>query len=254
MKGATMFSRALFVVVILLAALWAMSALTYAADPPPAPTLRLTSTFPYSGPPAQFDIVNQVLDFANGAGTREHRHGGPAFVTVLEGQLSRRSDGEVKVYNPRQTFTEAKDSLHAVRATGRTRVYASFLLSPGAPQTINDPNFPAPETLNTTPVLQKTTVNTQPSEFTVTQLIYDFAPGAVMPLHRHGGLGLATVMEGELTFESSAGQARRAANTSFSNITAPHEVRNSGSGSATLLVVVLLPKDAEATIYLTTGS
>src|SRR4029450_8131957 len=109
-KGATMFSRAFFVVVSLLAAFWAMSPPTSAADPPPAATLRLTSTFPYSGPPAQFDIVNQVLDFASGAGTREHRHGGPAFVTVLDGQLSRRSDDEVSVYNPRQTFLEPPGS------------------------------------------------------------------------------------------------------------------------------------------------
>jgi quercetin dioxygenase-like cupin family protein len=249
-----MFSRAFFVVVSLLAAFWAMSPPTSAADPPPAATLRLTSTFPYSGPPAQFDIVNQVLDFASGAGTREHRHGGPAFVTVLDGQLSRRSDDEVSVYNPRQTFLEPPGSLHSVRGTGRTRIFASFLLSPGAPQTINDPNYPAPEALNTTPILSKMTVNTQAAEFTVTQLVYDFAPGAVLSLHKHGGQGLATVFEGELTFRSDDGEVRRAANTSYSNLNAAHEVRNSGTTSATLLVVVLLPRSAEVTTFLSPGS
>src|SRR5215212_620793 len=128
-----------------------------AADPMPA-TLRLTSSFAYTGAPAQFDVVNQVLEFANGAGTREHRHGGDAFVTVLEGQITRTSSEGVRNYAPRQTFTEAKDALHSVRGTGRTRVYASFLLSPGATQTINDPSYAAPDALNTTPILQKTTV------------------------------------------------------------------------------------------------
>jgi aspartyl-tRNA(Asn)/glutamyl-tRNA(Gln) amidotransferase subunit C len=218
-----------------------------AADPTPA-TLRLTSSFEYATAPAQFDVVNQVLDFANGAGTREHRHGGDAFVTVLEGQVARKSGDEVRSYAPRQTFTEPKDSLHSVKATGRTRVYASFLLSPGAPQTVNDPGYPAPATLNTAPIVQKTTVGTQPAEFTLTQLVYDFAPGAVLPLHKHGGSGLATVMEGELSFVSSAGTLQRGANTSFSNITAEHEVRNNGSSNATLLVVVLVPRGGEATV------
>jgi quercetin dioxygenase-like cupin family protein len=223
-----------------------------AADPPPA-TLRLTSTFPYTGAPAQYEVVNQVLEFANGAATREHRHGGPGFVTVLEGQSTRRVGDEVNVYTPRQSYLEPQGTLHSVRATGRTRVYASFLLSPGVTQTINDPTYVAPEALNTTPILSKTTLNTQPGEFTVTQLVFDFAPGAVLPLHKHGGQGLATVFEGELTFSSPAGEVKRAANTSFSNITSAHEVRNAGSTNATLLVVVLLPKDAEPTTYLTIG-
>jgi quercetin dioxygenase-like cupin family protein len=231
----------------------AMATPAIAADDPVAANLRLTSTFAYTGAPAQYEVVNQVLEFANCAGTREHRHGGDAFVTVLEGQITRRSGEEVKVYNPRQTFNEPKDTLHSVRGTGRTRVYASFLLSPGAAQTINDLSYPAPEALNTTPILQKTTLNTQPNEFTLTQLVFDFAPGAVLPLHKHGGQGLATVMEGELSFISTAGTLQRAANTSFANVTSQHEVRNNGSANATLLVVVLVPKGAEATTYVTTG-
>jgi quercetin dioxygenase-like cupin family protein len=223
-----------------------------AADATPA-TLRFTSSFAYKSAPAQFDVVNQVLDFANGAGTREHRHGGDAFVTVLEGQITRKSGDDVRSYGPRQTFTEPKDSLHSVRATGRTRVFASFLLSPGAIQTVNDPNYAAPEALNTAPIVQKTTVNTQPEEFTVTQLVYDFAPGAVLALHRHGGQGLATVMEGQLAFVTSTGTLQRGANTSFVNIMSPHEVRNTSSSNATLLIVVLLPHGAEATTFITTG-
>lgn len=224
-----------------------------AADPAPDATLRLTSTFNYKGAPAQYEVVNQVLAFASGAGTREHRHGGDAFVTVLEGQITRRSGDESRTYSPRQTFLEPRDSLHAVRATGRTSVYATFLLSPGAIQTINDPNYPAPEALNTTPILQKTTLNTQPAEFTVTQLVFDFAPGAVLALHKHGGQGLATVMEGDLTFASAAGTVQRAANTSFANITTPHEVRNNSNTNATLLVTVLVPAGADATTYLSAG-
>ena len=224
-----------------------------AADPPPAATLRLTSTFPYSGAPAQYDVVNQVLEFANGAGTREHRHGGPGFVTVLEGQSTRRVGDEVSVYGPRQSYLEPFGSLHSVRATGRTRAFTSFLLSPGAVQTVNDPNYPAPEALNTTPILSKTVINTQPAEFTVTQLVFDFVPGAVLPLHKHGGQGLATVFEGELTFVSDAGEMKRAANSSFAGITSAHEIRNTGSGNATLLVVVLVPAGAEATTYLSAG-
>jgi quercetin dioxygenase-like cupin family protein len=249
-----MFNKRL-VVIGLLAAFCVMRGASpaIAADPIPA-TLRLSSAFDYKGAPAQYDVVNQVLDFANGAGTREHRHGGDAFVTVLDGQLARTSGGETRVYNPWQTFIEPRDSLHSVRGTGRTRVFATFLLSPGAAQTVNDPNYPVPEVLNTTPVQQRTTLPTQPGEFSVTQMVYDFAPGAVLPLQKYGAAGLATVMEGELTFVSPAGSVQRSANTSFSSLTSGHEVRNNGSTNATLLVVVLVPQGRETTSSLTTDS
>jgi quercetin dioxygenase-like cupin family protein len=220
-----------------------------AADPDPA-TIRFVSSFPISRPPAQYDLVHQVLDFAPGAGTREHRHSGPGFVTVLEGLSYRKEGNVVTAFGPRETYSEPEGALHSVRATGRTRVFASFLLSPGATQTLNDPNFAAPEVLQTTPMLSRTTLGTQPSEFNLTQLVVDLGPGAVLPWHRHEGAGIATVLEGEAVFRTSSGEVRRTANGMFLDVTSRHEIRNPGAAKATVLITVLVPKDTTVTTYL----
>ena len=39
-----------------------------------------------------YDIVQLELEFAPGAQTPRHRHGGPGIVTVLQGQLTFRTD------------------------------------------------------------------------------------------------------------------------------------------------------------------
>src|SRR5687768_15319647 len=111
-----MFKRVVLTLASTLAVVAMLSSPATAADSPPPATLRLTSSFSYSGAPAQYEVVNQILEFANGAGTREHRHGGPGFVTVLEGQSTRRVGDEVSVYGPRQSYTEPFGTLHSVKA------------------------------------------------------------------------------------------------------------------------------------------
>jgi quercetin dioxygenase-like cupin family protein len=213
-----------------------------ADDTTPA-VVKYFSRFPIQNPPAQYDIVHQILDFASGAGTREHRHGGPGYVTVLEGQSTRRErdPDTVGVFGPGQSYTERQGVLHSVRATGRTRVFASFLLSPGSTQTMNDGNYPAPGALNTVPLLSRTTVNTQPGEFTLTQMVVEFAPGAVLERPTQAVSGLATVAEGEVAFRSSKGEVRRSSNGMFLDVAAAHEVRNVGSGRATVVYTLLVP-------------
>ena len=60
---------------------------------------------------------------------------------------------------------------------------------------------------------------------------------------------IATVMEGELSFRTADNEISRTAGGSFTNITGAHEIRNVGTGAATVLVTVLLPKDREALSY-----
>src|SRR5205809_7720680 len=97
----------------------------------PLPVVKFASVFPVSGTPRQYELVQQILDFPPGAATREHSHGGPAFVTVLEGQSTITEGNNEKVYGRGQTYTEAEGvALTASnRSNSRTRVLASFLLS-----------------------------------------------------------------------------------------------------------------------------
>src|SRR6266540_634723 len=108
------------------------------AQEPPRPSVKFASVFPVSGSPRQYELVQQVLEFRPGASTYEHTHGGPAFVTVLEGQSTILEGATERTYGPGQTYSEGQGvALTAInKSSGTTRVLASFLLSPGAPQTI----------------------------------------------------------------------------------------------------------------------
>src|SRR6266542_6122607 len=169
----------------------------------PLPVVKFASVFPVSGAPRQYELVQQILDFPPGGATREHSHDGRAFVTDLEGQSTIREGASEKVYGPGETYTEVEGAVLTAFNKGnvRTRVLASFLLSPGAPQTINRPDSPVPAIPAVPTYLSRSTFGTQPAEFEVRQVVNEFAPGAVQPLHTHGGPGIAMVIEGEVSFE-----------------------------------------------------
>src|SRR5215203_322975 len=59
----------------------------------PGFTEVLEMRFQAAAPPAQPEILQTVLDFAPGAWTPLHTHGGPVYVTVLEGTITVREAG-----------------------------------------------------------------------------------------------------------------------------------------------------------------
>ena len=63
---------------------------------PLRPTVRQKSIFEVANPPAQFDAVQLVLEFAPGAWSPVHSHGGQGFVTVLEGAVTIRTQDTEK--------------------------------------------------------------------------------------------------------------------------------------------------------------
>jgi quercetin dioxygenase-like cupin family protein len=223
------------------------------AQEPPRPTQRIVSSFDVSLVPGQYDVINQILDFPPGAATRLHQHGGQAFVTVLEGQVTRREGTVETVFGPGQTFIELPHTLHTVTNKGsvNARVFASFLLVPGARQTIDYPGVPAPAVSPKAAFVRRTTLNTQPGEFTLTQAIVDFAPGAFQPPHRHGGQGLVMMIDGEVAFTNSAGEVRLKPGGIFADIGDPHDALNVASGTSTTAVTFLIRKGERQTTLLT---
>jgi quercetin dioxygenase-like cupin family protein len=86
-------------------------------------------------------------------------------------------------------------------------------------------------------------------ELEMLQLVLDFPPGSWSALHSHGGVALATVLEGELVNRTPAGDALYAAGESWQEAHGyVHQVGNQGTTGARLAVVLLLPKGAAPTI------
>jgi quercetin dioxygenase-like cupin family protein len=168
---------------------------------PPGPTAMYRSDFVDAH---RFDVVQLILDFAPGAWTPLHTHGGLVYVTVLEGEMTVREVGsDEQVYGAGASWIEYPGVFAEVgnASTDGAQIFATFLLPEGAALTaVGDASTthaapPGPTTLH-----RSTFENARPlPAFDVVQLVLDFAPGAWTPLHTHGGEALVTVLAGELT-------------------------------------------------------
>ncbi len=231
-----------------------ISATPTAAEDPPRPTQRIVSSFPVTAPPAQYELVEQVLDFAPGAATRLHQHGGRAYVTVIEGQVVFKEGARESVYGAGQSYVEEAGSFHTLtnRGSTRARIFITVLLSPGQAQVLAHPDSAAPAIAPTIAFLGRTVLGTQPAEFTLTQAVVDFAPGALQPRHHHGGPGLLIVMDGELLFRTDAGARTLKPGDTFLDVGAAHDARNETAKAATTVVTFLIKKGESQTTFLDT--
>ena len=112
---------------------------------PPGPTKVYESTIAVANSPARADLIQTVLDFAPGAWTPFHRHGGQAFSLVLSGEITRRENNTEKIFKPGEGWSDTPDQVHAAGNAGVTkaRLLATFLLPKGAPLTTVQEAAPA---------------------------------------------------------------------------------------------------------------
>lgn len=219
---------------------------------PPGPVTRYNTRHTGATAPAgQFEIVQQVLEYSPGAGTAFHSHGGPVFLTVIEGELTFRESGKAgRVVKAGETYSELPTSVIDVTNSGtaRARVVAAVLLPAGAALTTLQPGvLPAPvgpKVLG----LTRSQVTAPAATFDVVQLVFDFAPGSFTAVHKHGGPGQATVFEGTVTKREGGQQTAYAAGQGFAEVAnAILSVGNLGTTQASMAVTFLLPAGAPLT-------
>ena len=91
-------------------------------------------------------------------------------------------------------------------------------------------------------------VTNAPGQFDLVQLVQVFAPGARTPLHSHGGQGLVTVLEGEITQAVGGTETRYKAGESFvEHANEAMQVSNNGNVLGVMVVTFVLPKGAPLT-------
>jgi len=92
-EGIMMRSRMLVTAVVAVLAVLVSSGAALGQTVPPGPTLVYRTSMEVTNAPAAFDVINLVLDFAPGAQTPVHTHGGHGIATVLEGEIVHRPQG-----------------------------------------------------------------------------------------------------------------------------------------------------------------
>ncbi len=109
----------------------------FGQDLPPGPVTISESRFDASQRPAQFELIQLILDFPPGAWTPAHSHGGPAYVTVLQGEMTYREQDRERMVRAGESWTEPPGTIGAAGNSGSqtARIMVTFLLPPDTPLT-----------------------------------------------------------------------------------------------------------------------
>jgi quercetin dioxygenase-like cupin family protein len=253
--------RILAVMLALLAPLPFAGALNALAAPAAqeGPAVTFQGTFPVTVEAGDYDLVYLVLDFAPGAGIPLHYHGGPALVVGMEGELTLHPHGgnERKLL-PGDVVNETAKVQHTMTnlSAANTRILAVILLPKGeelttvldTASTIAGPTVPYQGTFPLPGVAA--------GEYDLVNLVLDFAPGAQIPLHYHGGPAVVVGKEGALTLRPEGGMEHAVTSGMVVNEKGGvrHVMINTSSANAAIFAGLLVPKGAEITTLVAEAS
>lgn len=219
---------------------------------PVAPTQVFKSTFPVNNPPSDFEIVADVMDWAPGAWTAPHLHGGAAYITVVKGELTYHLYGKETTYKAGQTWVENPGDLNQTGnlTDSPARTMVTFLLPKGAQLTTTQQVTGADVRVGPAPRKTETkfAALNPPSQFDLIQVEQDFAPGSQTAVHTHGGAAYITVLSGQLTLRSGGTEKIYSAGDTWTEAPGTFmQVVNNGTTPASTFVTFLLPKGATLT-------
>lgn len=217
---------------------------------PPGPVTKYKNTLPGLNATGQIDLIQNVIGFAPGAASVVHVHTSPNIATVLEGQVTVKLSAGDKTAALGQMLVEPiNEPLQAVNSgSGEATVLVAFVVPHGDKPTTPVAGKPAPALLNKT--MFSSTLNTPiiTGGYSLVQQVLDFAPGSQTPQHQHGGPGLITVVQGQLTVSRDGLVRTFNAGDSFVELPGQTlQASNRGSSDVVVAATFLLPDGAQLT-------
>ncbi len=212
-------------------------------------TTVIEKRFQAADPPADAEVLQVVLDFAPGAWTPVHVHGGPAYVTVLEGAMILRMAGMDQTFAAGEGWIDNPDEPHAAGNDGSApaRVAVTFVLPKGAPPTtVVETGTQAVVPPGPTTFVQfRTDAPGLAAPLDLVHRFIEYAPAASTAVHFHPGPNHVTVLEGELTVREGAAERKVNALQSFVEPAGHvHSAHNMGTGRTSNVAAALVPRGA----------
>jgi quercetin dioxygenase-like cupin family protein len=220
---------------------------------PPRPVTKYLNMLPGQTAAAPIDLIQSILDFAPGAASAVHKHTSPNLATVLQGQVTVKTPSGDKQASAGESLVEpVNQAVQAVNTgSGEAMVAVAFPVPHGAKPTAPIAGQPAPAMPNKT-LYSFTLVSASISGgYSLIQQVLDFVPGSQTLKHRHGGPGVITVIQGQVTLNSDG--AEKTYNVGDSFIETPGQTLQAFNRGSTELIVVaafLLPDGAQLTTNL----
>ena len=242
-------------VVLLAAALMAAcggGTVSVAAKPstPPGPVTKYRNALPGQTAVAPIDLIQSILDFSPGAASVVHKHTSANLGTVLQGQITiKMAAGDKQASAGEMLVEPLNQPVQAVNmGSGEAMVAVAFPVLHGAKPTAAVAGQPAPATPNKT--LYSFTFDSPSISggYSLVQQVLDFAPGSQTLKHRHGGPGVITVLQGQVTLNSDGVEKTYGVGESFTETPAQTlQAFNRGSTELIVVATYLLPDGAQLT-------
>jgi quercetin dioxygenase-like cupin family protein len=220
---------------------------------PPGPVTTYRNMLSGLTAVAPIDLIQSILDFAPGAASVVHIHTSSNLATVLQGQVTVKMPSGNKQASAGEALVEPLNQpVQAVNTgSGETMVAAAFPVPHGGKPTAPVAGQPAPATPNKT-LYSFTLVSPSISgAYSLVQQVLDFAPGSQTLKHRHGGPGVITVIQGQVTLSSDGAEKTYNAGESFTETPAQTlQAFNHGGTESIVVATYLLPDGAQLTTNL----
>jgi len=220
---------------------------------PPGPVTKYRNALPGQTAVAPIDLIQSILDFSPGAASVVHKHTSSNLGTVLQGQITiKMAAGDKQASAGEMLVEPLNQPVQAVNmGSGEAMVAVAFPVLHGAKPTAAVAGQPAPATPNKT--LYSFTFDSPSISggYSLVQQVLDFAPGSQTPKHRHGGPGVITVLQGQVTLNADGAEKTYNVGDSFTE-TPGQTLQAFNRGSTELIVVAtyLLPDGAQLTTNL----
>lgn len=217
---------------------------------PPGPVTEYKNTLPGLNASGKIDLIQNVIDFAPGAASVVHTHSSPNLGTVLQGEITVKMPAGDKLATAGAMLVEPiNQPLQAFNtASGESTVVVAFVVAPGTKPTTPVAGKPAPATPNKTLssfTLDATSVS---GPYSLVQQVLDFAPSAQTPKHRHGGPGVVSVLQGQLTLSTDGVEQTYVAGQTFVEMPGQTlQASNRGSSGVIVAATFMLPDGAQLT-------
>ena len=220
------------------------------AAKPPSPTVTFQAKLDSPDVSGDFDEIQLLIEFPPGAWTPVHSHGGPGMVTVIQGQVVRRTGGTDTTYRQGEGWIEETGNVHQVgNLTSTTALtVAGFLLPKGAVLTTPRPGTPAPPLEVIYRATWKLLSPSVSGSYAEVRNVLDFAPGAWTPLQKHGGPALIGVVEGQVTVRENGAERTYKAGESWIELAGSvYQAGNLSGAPARVVSNYLVPQGAAVT-------
>jgi quercetin dioxygenase-like cupin family protein len=220
---------------------------------PPGPVTKYRNMLAGQTAGAPIDLIQSILYFSPGAASVVHVHKSSNLATVLQGQVTVKMPSGDKTASAGDALVEPlNQTVQAVNTgSGEAMVLVAFPVPHGGKATAPVAGQPAPTILNKT--LYSFTLDSPSVSggYSLVQQVLTFAPGSQTPKHRHGGPGVITVLQGQVTLNRDEIEKTYTAGQSFTE-TPGQKLQAFNRGSTELIVAAtyLLPDGAQLTTNL----